>query len=152
MPISRRNFIQLGAVTAISAGAALDLSASASDKSPASMVDQIARARAREESRLSHAAFVGCLNSKFILLTEDSSKLAVELVEVADHLKSSKRGGAHKGVKENFSLVFKAPAQERLVQNTYQFEHGKLGKFDLFIGPVKSGKHGHIYEAVINRI
>jgi hypothetical protein len=152
MPISRRNFIQLGAVTAISAGAALDLSASASDKSPANMMDQLARARAREESRLSYSAFAACLNSKFTLMTEDAGKLAVELVEVADHLKSSKLTGARKGVKENFSLAFKVPVQEKLVQNTYQFEHERLGKFDLFIGPVKSGKHGYIYEAVINRI
>jgi Domain of unknown function (DUF6916) len=152
MSISRRHFMQLGAVTAISAGASLGLTASASDKSPASVVDQIAKARAREESKLNYAAFAACLNSRFTLVTEDSARLSVELVEVADQLKSSKRTGAHRGVKENFSLAFKAPRDASLAQNTYQLEHAKLGKFNLFIGPVESGKHGQIYEAVINRI
>ena len=148
MTITRRKFIQLGTVTAFSAGALLSLPASASEKSPGSMMDQIARARAREESKLSYAAFAACLNSQFTLVTENSSRIAIQLVEVENQLKTRKR----EGVRENFSLAFKAQSHEPLVQNTYQFEHEKLGKFDLFIGPVKSGKYGHIYEAVINRI
>ena len=51
-----------------------------------------------------------------------------------------------------FSLLFRGPHQPRLAQQIYPFEHDRLGRFDLFIVPVKQDGHGLYYEAVFNRV
>jgi len=51
-----------------------------------------------------------------------------------------------------FSLLFAGPRQPILAQATYPFEHGTLGRFDLFIGPIGQNATATIYEAVFNRI
>lgn len=51
-----------------------------------------------------------------------------------------------------YSLVFTAPSRVALGQNSYTFEHGRLGKFQLFI--VQGEKKGSEtrYGALINRV
>ena len=53
---------------------------------------------------------------------------------------------------EKFSLLFSGPAGEPLSQDTHNFEHLRIGRFQMFIGPVGPREPGHrYYEAVFNR-
>ena len=52
----------------------------------------------------------------------------------------------------NFSLVFRGPGQPLFPQQIYAFEHDRLGRFDLFIVPIKRDARGLYYEAVVNRV
>jgi len=54
--------------------------------------------------------------------------------------------------RDRFSLVFRGPQQPTYPQQIYPFEHDRLGRFDLFIVPVKRDAHGLYYEAVFNRV
>jgi hypothetical protein len=87
------------------------------------------------------ATFAGHLNSTFRLLDEPTTEL--ELVEVFD-------GSTRDHI--NFSLLFRGPLQPVLPQQIYPVEHAALGRFDLFVVPVKRDTHGLYYEAVFNRL
>ena len=87
------------------------------------------------------ATFAGHLNSTFRVRHEPTTEL--EFVEVVD-------GSA--GDHINFSLVFRGPLQPLLPQRIYQVEHDQLGRFDLFIVPIRRDTHGLYYEAVFNRV
>ena len=51
---------------------------------------------------------------------------------------------------ECFALLFDGPGPA-LPQWTYPVEHGTMGTFPLFLGPVAGGATGVRYEAVFNR-
>ena len=87
------------------------------------------------------ATFAGHLNSTFRVRHEPTTEL--ELVEVLD-------GSA--GDHINFSLQFRGPLQPLLPQQIYPVEHDRLGRFDLFIVPIRRDAHGLYYEAVFNRV
>jgi Domain of unknown function (DUF6916) len=86
------------------------------------------------------ATFAGHLNSKFRVLDEPPTEL--ELVDVSD-------GSTPHHI--NFSLLFRGPLQPLLPQRIYPVEHDRLGRFDLFIVPVRRDTDGLYYEAVFNR-
>ena len=88
------------------------------------------------------STFAEHLNSTFRLHHEPAAT-ELELVEVSD-------GSTHGHV--NFSLLFRGPHQPPLPQQTYPVEHDRLGRFDLFIVPVKRDAQGLYYEAVFNRV
>lgn len=53
---------------------------------------------------------------------------------------------------EQFSLVFHGPADDRLADGSYRFEHASLGKLDLFVVAVGRGKAERTtYEACFSR-
>ena len=56
------------------------------------------------------------------------------------------------GMGECFSLLFRGPLKSALSQNTYRFEHDRLGSFDMFIVPKPADDRSVYYEAVFNRI
>ena len=73
------------------------------------------------------------------------------LIEVNDlNQPSAKNNGTTS--RDCYSLVFSAPETRSLGENTYNIEHAKLGKFQLFV--VKGGTNGSEirYGAHINRI
>ena len=51
---------------------------------------------------------------------------------------------------ESYSLVFRSSSRQRLSAGEYAFDHANLGKFTISLVPF--GKNGANYEAVINRI
>lgn len=53
---------------------------------------------------------------------------------------------------ENFSIVFRGPADRLLSQGTYTLAHDRLGELDIFIVPVARDEQGISYEAVFNRL
>lgn len=78
--------------------------------------------------------FAALLNSPFVAASQ-----SLELVEVA-------------GAREAFAVLFRGDSTKPLPQDTYRFEHGRIGRFDLFIVPVGRSDQGHCYyEAVFNR-
>lgn len=55
------------------------------------------------------------------------------------------------GNEEIFSLMFLGDPARQLEQNTYSFEHDKLGQFEMFIVPVgRADGSSCYYEAVFN--
>lgn len=90
-----------------------------------------------------HETFIKHLNSKFLVRIDDSNTVEVKMVETYE-LKDAPQ-------QERFSLVFRGPLEARLDQGTYSFEHNELGKFDLFIVPIRQDEAGFYYEAAFNR-
>ena len=53
---------------------------------------------------------------------------------------------------EQFSLLFRGPAETPVPQATYTMSHPELGEFPLFLVPVGRDARGMNYEALFNRI
>ena len=87
-------------------------------------------------------ALIENLNTKFRLQL-DSGPLEIELISVTD-LSSSARN-------EQFSAIFRGPADGPLYQTIFNIEHEKLGSFALFLVPIAKDQNGVEYEAVFNR-
>ena len=93
--------------------------------------------------------FAGQLNTAFSLRTGPrTSRL---LLVKANRLPATAAGSAD-ARNERFSLLFRGPAQQPFAQNTYAFEHPRLGRRDIFIVPIGSteGTPHCYYEAVFN--
>ncbi len=90
--------------------------------------------------KLTKKSFDPHLGSSFRLHAEDS---AVELRLVECRGLSGARGR-----REPFSIVFRAPMDTRLPQNTYRLEHDEMGSLDLFMVPIGPDSEGMRYEAV----
>ena len=88
------------------------------------------------------STFAEHMNSTFRLQHEPATT-ELDLVEVSD-------GSTRRQV--SFSLLFRGPHPPLLPQQIYPFEHDRLGRFDLFIVPVKRDARGLYYEAVFNRV
>ena len=88
------------------------------------------------------ATFAAHLHTTF-RLAHAGTTIELQLVEVAD-VSSSRQ--------VSFSLLLRGPQQPSLAQQIYPFEHDRLGRFYLFIVPVKRDAHGMYYEAVFNRL
>lgn len=144
MAISRRNFLQVGAVAAVAAGAPLSKSVFASKRNGTWV-------SSTGIPLMSKSIFVSVLNTSFEILPDRKQKVRVELVEVQDLQRPSKTLKTRMG-DECFSLAFRSSSHPRLKQQTYRIRHNGLGEFDLFIGAVKSEKYGMVYEAIINQV
>jgi len=93
---------------------------------------------------LTKSMFADNLNSAFRL--ESAANQTLEL-----HLIECREGAATPGY-EHFSLMFKGPRTIVLSQRTYELEHPVMGKFSLFLVPVKQDADGTYYESVFNRV
>lgn len=54
------------------------------------------------------------------------------------------------GANEAFSMIFHAPAEPALPQQTYRLRHEALGEQWLFLVPLAEGSEGAVYEALFN--
>ncbi len=92
---------------------------------------------------LDKASFEPHLNEKFKVHPQGMAPVEVQLVDITDKSSDSV---------ENFSLMFRGPLDPVFRHNTHRVRHAKLGEFDLFLGPVTTGKtDGVYYQAVFNR-
>jgi len=91
-----------------------------------------------------HEVFSKYLNTTFRISLGESNTLEAELVSVGEHLLSPQQ--------ERFALVFRGPVQPLLPQAIYRFEHDEMGKFSLFIVPLRQDEAGTYYEACFNRV
>src|SRR4051794_2354825 len=87
------------------------------------------------------ATFAPHVNSPFRLHHENLTA-ELELMQVSDHSTP-----AH----VSFSLLFRGPHQPLLPQQIYIVDHDQLGRFDLFIVPIRRDAEGLHYEAIFNR-
>jgi Domain of unknown function (DUF6916) len=95
--------------------------------------------------------FTPHLNTEFQLHNQKMQKsVRAELseVELHDSSEAPKTGAA--GSQRPFSLLFRADKDTDLPQGTYNVEHPKLGKIDLFLVPVGMRTEYARYEAVFN--
>jgi len=100
------------------------------------------------------AQFRRHLKTIFLVQMDPSTNVELELVQVK--LASTRSLGKHP-IKapdrrnERFSLLFRGPLDGALAQDTYSFDHKKMGTFPVFIVPMKKDTQYHYYEAVFNR-
>jgi hypothetical protein len=106
-------------------------------------------------NELSFAALADLVGTTFRVQTAPSQTVELELVEANLAAKASRASGQRSPQApdyEGFSLIFRGVRQEPLPQRIHQFEHGHLGRFELFIVPVVSRDTSRMYyEAVFNR-
>jgi hypothetical protein len=95
------------------------------------------------EAALTFQVFTENLNTKFHIPVNESQRVELELAEVSE-LKQTPRN-------EEFAIVFRGPKEAFLGQGMRSLEHDQLGKFDLFIVPIREDDKGYYYEAVFNR-
>ena len=94
------------------------------------------------------ADFVG---ECFHVEQESRGKLIFDLIEVSDNTGAGPNN-KNSNQFDCFSILFRAPLDQPLEQNTYNFFHKKIGTFPLFIVPVGIDEKGRLYEAVFNRL
>jgi len=94
------------------------------------------------------ADFVG---ESFHVEQESRGKLIADLIEVSDTTGAGPNNKNSNQI-DCFSILFRAPLDQPLEQNTYNFFHKKFGTFPLFIVPVGIDEKGRLYEAVFNRL
>ena len=95
------------------------------------------------EASLTFEEFTKNLNTKFHTRVDGTQRVELELAEVSQ-LKQTSRN-------EEFAVVFRGPKEIFLSQGMRAFEHDELGKFELFIVPIREDEKGYYYEAVFNR-
>lgn len=93
---------------------------------------------------LTHDTFAGLLNTKFRVHREGLDPIELQLTKVGEFLQSQQQ--------ERFSIIFRGPADTLLPQAIYGFDHDQMGRFDLFIVPIRRSDDGYEYEAVFNRL
>ena len=96
------------------------------------------------EASLTHQEFAQQANSKFQVEVDEHTDVELELTEVSD-LKLHPQ-------QEEFVLVFRGPLDTFLGQGVRDFKHDKMGRFELFIVPIRQDQQGFYYEAVFNRL
>ena len=95
------------------------------------------------EAALTFQELTENLNTKFHIPVNDSQRVELELAEISE-LKQTPRN-------EEFAIVFRGPKEAFLGQGMRSLEHDQLGRFDLFIVPIREDDQGYYYEAVFNR-
>ena len=105
--------------------------------------------------QLSYTTLSQCQGSEFIVRPASAPAVALELTRASLHQPSYPGAAtAPDAGHRKFSLLFHGPKSAPLTQDTYTFEHSRIGRFEMFIVPVGAQKetHSHIhYEAVFNR-
>jgi len=94
------------------------------------------------DDSLTQEAFAQNLNTKFQVSVDDTNQAELELAEVSE-LKQFK---AH----EQFAVVFRGPLDLFMGQGMRSFDHDRLGRFELFIVPIRQDGAGYYYEAVFS--
>lgn len=96
------------------------------------------------EPSLTHETFAQQANSKFRAEVDENTDAELELVEVSE-LKIYP-------LQEEFALVFRGPLDMFLGQGARYFKHDQMGRFEMFIVPIRQDEKGFYYEAVFNRL
>lgn len=94
--------------------------------------------------KLEKAMFSENLNTKFHIYPEGAEALEAELIDLTEVNISPRQ--------EQFSILFRGPLNIFLQQGIYKMEHDQIGKFDLFLVPIRQDQDGYYYEAVFNRL
>ena len=120
---------------------------------PWAVAGQPSRRKSLSLAGLNYEMFAGQLRTMFHVHSSEQRVLSLRLIR-AEWKENSPRSkpNAPDAAFEKFSLVFAGSHAHRLAQETYTFEHPRLGRFEMFIVPVGSLDPAvHKYEAVFNR-
>jgi hypothetical protein len=103
--------------------------------------------------RISFETLAGQLNSIFFVHAAEKGWVPLQLIRVEDREPSPlENPKVPIAGFERFSLVFASSHAHKLTQETYLFEHPRIGRFEMFIVPVLSlDPARNKYEAVFNR-
>jgi hypothetical protein len=96
------------------------------------------------EASLTHEEFVQQANGKFQVEFDENADVELELTDVSE-LKLYPQ-------QEEFVLVFRGPGDMFLGQGPRYFKNDQMGRFEIFIVPIRQDAQGFYYEAVFNRI
>jgi hypothetical protein len=147
MSISRRKFLKVGTLVALSAAIPVSVFGQNRKDGDGNPVDQ----QPIQLDPLAHytrSAFSSYVNSIFQIYT-GYSVVEVALAEVDDLMPA---GSTPANGRECFSLLFRG-GSVALPQNTYRIDHPSLGSFKLFLVPGSPDDVGaQSYVAIINRL
>lgn len=87
------------------------------------------------------------LGESFSLSTPSGQTITAQLAEVND-LGSNRPHDAR--LRHSFSLMFYAPATQRLSQGIYPLQHPQLGSLELFVVPVGLDARGLQLQVIFN--
>ena len=142
MSVSRRRFLRSGALGGLAAGLMLKSNSFAFGHDANQSVDHAAG------FNYSRANFEPHVGSSF-RLRQGKQTLDLTLVNLTDYQEPSRTARISRAKNtESFVLAFRAP-KNLSHASTYQLEHPKLGKFDLFM--TRNGDRDKM-TAVVNRI
>lgn len=96
------------------------------------------------EASLTHEEFTQHAGTKFQVQVDENTSVDLDLVEVSE-IKLYPR-------QEEFTIVFRGPANAFLGQGGRLFTHDQMGQFELFIVPFRQDAQGFYYEAIFNRL
>ena len=153
MVVSRRGFLKRGSLLALFAGSSLGFAQGVfgrdtySEYHGSSQKDLIPNSNKPAQFIFTKATFLPYVDTVFRIYPDSSNALTTTLVSVGDIGPVPDRKVAGR---DCFVLKFRGP--QSLPQNTYRIEHGKLGRFQLFLVPAGKNKKGVYYQAVINRL
>ncbi len=99
---------------------------------------------------LDFAAFNAHRGNRFHVRTVEKKTVTVTLAEATQWSLPMSDGSTMGG--EHFTLIFQGPKDKPLAQDTYRFQHGSLGAFELFIVPGQAGENAHRYAAIVSRL
>jgi len=99
---------------------------------------------------LARSTFARHVGEPFHIDLGVSGRPALQLFKVRDLGASSKSAAAGIDDERRFSILFRGPVDRPLGQETYHFEHDGIGRFALFIVPMRPEPDGRYYEAIFN--
>ena len=120
---------------------------------PTGAVAGVVRGRMVGLDQVRFSAFASNIGTPFWVPLDPVAAIALELVEATPTARANLAAtSAPDAGNEKFSLVFRGLPSQALEQDTYLFEHGRIGRFEMFIVPVGASADGYVYyEAVFNR-
>jgi hypothetical protein len=125
------------------------LIAAAASLAPAAALARNPAARIAVPDLPGFEQFARQMNTSFAL-RDGSKTLKLLLVEASAFSAATPSSEASEN--EKFSLLFRGPAQFPLGQDTYAFEHPRIGRFSIFIVPIGCLDKTHChYEAIFYR-
>jgi hypothetical protein len=157
MAISRREFLKTG-VLGLAAGVTLLATDTAfaqrASVAPMPAAPEHAGIQAGGEhvpGYLKRATYEKLLNSNFQIRPTGAAAMRLRLVAATDEARESGVGQPADPGGECFSLIFRGSAKAPLKQDTYTLSHPRMGRFRLFLVPVRKDADGISYQALINR-
>ena len=96
------------------------------------------------EASLTHEEFSKNANTKFQVEADENTQVELELISVSEIKVHPQQ--------EEFAIQFRGPVDIFLGQGVRNFAHDQMGRFELFIVPIKQTDQGFYYEAVFNRL
>lgn len=96
--------------------------------------------------------FARQLNTAFLARPERAAPVEIVLIEIRPLVSSTAAPNAEDADNEKFALLFRGSLASPLNQDTYSFEHPRVGSFAMFVVPVGCLDQSHCYyEAIFNR-